>query len=58
MELVGTIERIMHVAKIVKKEYENGNDLIVVVSMAGKTNELLDQSKKFQKILTRELTLY
>ena len=24
---VGTIERIMHVAKIVKKEYENGNDV-------------------------------
>ena len=47
---VGTIERIMHVAKIVKKEYENGNDLIVVVSaMAGKTNELLDQSKKISK---------
>ena len=40
----------MHVAKIVKKEYENGNDLIVVVSaMAGKTNELLDQSKKISK---------
>ena len=47
---VGTIERIMHVAKIVKKEYENGNDLLVIVSaMAGKTNELLDQSKKISK---------
>ena len=43
---VGTIERIQHVAKIVKKEHDSGNQLIVVVSaMAGKTNELVKFSK-------------
>ncbi len=43
---VGTIERILHVAKIIKKEAETGNKLIVVVSaMSGKTNELLQFSK-------------
>ena len=44
---VGTIERIQHVAKIVKKEHDLGNKVIVVVSaMAGKTNELIKFSKK------------
>ncbi len=44
---VGTIERIQHVAKIVKKEHDAGNKVIVVVSaMAGKTNELIKFSKK------------
>ena len=44
---VGTIERIQHVAKIVKKEHDTGNKVIVVVSaMAGKTNELIKFSKK------------
>jgi len=43
---VGTIERILHVAKIVKKEHDSGNEVIAVVSaMSGKTNELLKQSK-------------
>ncbi len=43
---VGTIERILHVAKIIKKEHDLGNEIIVVVSaMSGKTNELLKQSK-------------
>ncbi len=43
---VGTIERILHVAKIIKKEHEAGNQVIAVVSaMSGKTNELLKQSK-------------
>ena len=43
---VGTIERILHVAKIVKKERDSGNEVIAVVSaMSGKTNELLKQSK-------------
>ena len=51
---VGSIERIIHAAKIVKKEYENGHSIIVVVSaMSGKTNELLklshSVSKKFSK---------
>ena len=44
---VGTIERILHVAKIIKKEHESGNQIIAVVSaMSGKTNELLHQSKE------------
>ncbi len=43
---VGTIERILHVAKIIKKENDAGNEVIAVVSaMSGKTNELLKQSK-------------
>ncbi|MBD1150068.1 aspartate kinase [Pelagibacterales bacterium SAG-MED29] len=43
---VGTIERILHVAKIIKKEHDSGNEVIAIVSaMSGKTNELLEQSK-------------
>ena len=43
---VGTIERILHVAKIIKKEHESDNEVIAIVSaMSGKTNELLKQSK-------------
>ena len=39
---VGSIDRIVHAAKIIKKEHEQGNKIIVVVSaMAGKTNELI-----------------
>ena len=42
---VGSIERILHVANIVKKEQISGNKVIVVVSaMAGKTNELIKLS--------------
>ena len=38
---VGTVERIQHVAKIIKKEQSEGSKIIAVVSaMAGKTNEL------------------
>ena len=43
---IGSIERIQHVAKIIEKEHNNGNQLIVVVSaMSGKTNELLNLSR-------------
>ena len=43
---VGSIERIQHVAKIIKKEHDTGSQIIVVVSaMAGKTNELVKFSK-------------
>ena len=43
---VGTIERIQHVADIIKGEVEAGNQIIAVVSaMAGKTNELVNFSK-------------
>ncbi len=42
---VGTIERIQHVANIIKKEHESGSQIIAIVSaMAGKTNELLELS--------------
>ena len=38
---VGTVERIQHVAKLVKKEKLAGNEVIVVVSaMAGKLTNL------------------
>ena len=44
---VGTIDRIMHVAKIIEKEHSAGNEIIAIVSaMAGKTNELIDLSNK------------
>ena len=43
---VGTIERIQHVANIIKKEHFAGNEVIAVVSaMSGKTNELINFSK-------------
>ena len=47
---VGSIDRIQHVAKIIQKEHNNGNQLIVVVSaMSGKTNELLNLSKNISE---------
>ena len=54
---VGTIERIQHVAKIIKKENAAGNEVIAIVSaMSGKTNELLNQSKTIsQNFNKREL---
>ena len=54
---VGTIERILHVAKIIKKEHDLGNEVIAVVSaMSGKTNELLKQSKTIsENFIKREL---
>ena len=43
---VGTIDRIQHVATIIKKEHLLGHQVIAVVSaMAGKTNELINFSK-------------
>jgi len=54
---VGSIERILHAANIVKKEHSQGNEIIVVVSaMAGKTNELISQSNSISnKFDKREL---
>jgi aspartate kinase len=47
---VGNIERIIAAARIVKKKIGKDNKIIVVVSaMAGKTNELIKQSKKISK---------
>ena len=47
---VGSIERIVHAANIIKKEHTKGNKVIVVVSaMAGKTNELIEQSMNISK---------
>ena len=43
---IGTVERIQHVAKIIKRDYDAGNKIIVVVSaMAGQTNDLIQLSK-------------
>jgi len=43
---VGSIERIQHVANIIKKEHVSGNEIIAVVSaMSGKTNELINSAK-------------
>ena len=54
---VGTIERILHVAKIIKKEHISGNKVIAIVSaMSGKTNDLLEQSKAISRnFIKREL---
>ena len=47
---VGTIERIQHVANIIKQEKDKGHQIIAVVSaMAGKTNELVNLSKKLSE---------
>ena len=51
---VGTIERILHVAKIIKKEHDASNEITAVVSeMSGKTNELLKQSQNISKNFNR-----
>ena len=47
---VGTTERIQHVASIIKKEHDLGNQVIAIVSaMAGKTNELIKLSNEISK---------
>ena len=47
---VGTFERIQTVAKIIKKEFDAGNEIIAIVSaMSGKTNELLKYSKNISE---------
>ena len=47
---VGTIDRIQHVANIIKKEQSAGNKVIAIVSaMAGKTNELIQLSNQISK---------
>ena len=52
---VGTIDRIQHVANIIKKECDAGNKIIVVVSaMSGKTNELIKLSKNISNNFNKE----
>ena len=47
---VGSIDRIIAAAKLIKKKFVKGDKIIVVVSaMAGKTNELVKLSKKISK---------
>ncbi len=47
---VGSVERIRHVAKIIKNEFKSQNKIIAVVSaMSGKTNELINYSKAISK---------
>ena len=42
---VGSIEKIINAAKIVKRRHEEGNEVIVVVSaMSGVTNELVKKA--------------
>ncbi len=56
---VGSIERILHAANLIKKEYSKGSEIIVVVSaMSGNTNELIKKSKSIsEKFVKRELDL-
>ena len=47
---VGSVDRIVHAAKIIKKESDSGNKVIVVVSaMAGTTNNLIAHAEKISK---------
>ena len=47
---VGSIERILHAANLIKKEHSKGNEIIVVVSaMSGNTNELIKKSKSISE---------
>ena len=47
---VGSIEKIVTAARIIKKKIGKDNKIIVVVSaMSGKTNELIKQSEKISK---------
>ena len=47
---VGSVDRIISVAKILKKKFTKGDKVIAVVSaMAGKTNELIKYSEKISK---------
>ena len=47
---VGTTERILHVANIIKKEQSTGNKVIAIVSaMSGNTNELIKLSKEISE---------
>ena len=47
---VGTIDRILHVAQIIKREHDTGNEVIAIVSaMSGTTNELIEQAKSVSK---------
>ena len=44
---IGSVEKIISAAKIVKNKLAKGNKIIVVVSaMAGKTNKLIKQAEK------------
>ena len=52
---VGNIDRIKNVAKIVKKNVDQGNSIVVVVSaMAGITNELQKKAKNISKNFNEE----
>ena len=47
---VGSVERINHVAKIVKSEVDLGNQIVVVLSaMAGETDKLINLTKDLSK---------
>ena len=47
---VGSVDRIVHASKIIKKEFDSGNKVIVVVSaMAGTTNNLIAHAEKISK---------
>ena len=52
---VGSIERIKHVATLVQKEKEKGNDVIVVVSaMSGVTSQMVDYANQVSHLDTEE----
>ena len=47
---VGTVQKIINAAKIVKRRHEEGNEIMVVVSaMSGTTNDLINRSKEISE---------
>ena len=54
---VGSVERINHVAKIVKSEVDLGNQIVVVLSaMAGETDRLINLTKELSNEFSRLLS--
>ena len=52
---VGTIEKIKKVANIIKKRFDKGNEIIVIVSaMSGATNDLKEKSNLISKNFNHE----
>ena len=52
---VGSVDRIKNVSKIVKSEFDKGNQVVVVLSaMAGETDRLIDLTKGISKNFNSE----
>ena len=55
---VGSIERIKHVAEIIKAEVDSKNQIVVVLSaMAGETDKLVNLTKELSKDFTHQIMM-